>query len=265
MEPISSKGFLSEDNRKTNFYFKDGMLWERGIDGADNLWRTSLAYIAYGYPVLKEGMINCTRWIKPKQVQYYRTTYQHDNNVSRDQVTMFLAAMAIMGEDVKPYIKATKWKLSERHRLTLDMWLWMKALGGSKLARKLFFLIEIPLTKMNYVWNKSKFSKHIYPGYAAHLLAWQIYALNTHTNQSMTLGSTVVKIIDEDNYLVQLLLGYEVSPDKIKSVKPRTDFVWQRYKISTKSYLRPLTKEEAEYNALDVDVLNAIYHRERCK
>lgn len=265
MESISSKGFLQKDNGKTNFYFKDGMLWERGIDGADNLWRTSLAYIAWGDPALKDGMIKCTRWVKPNRIQYYRTTYHDDQDVSRDQVTMFLAAMAIMGEDVKPYIKATKWKLSERHTLTPDMWLWMKALGGSKIARKLFYLMEIPLTKLNYFWNKSKLSRHIYPGYAAHLLAWQMYALNHTSNHSMALSSTLLKIIDKDNYLVQLLLGYEVSADKINGVKPMTDFVWQRYKSSTKSHLRPLTSEEAEYNTLDVDVLNAIYNRERCK
>jgi len=253
--------FQLEDNGKTRFYFKDGMLWERSVDEGDNLWRTSLAYIAYGNPELKEGMLECTEWVDSNHVQYYRSTYKNDTTVSRDQVTMFLAAMAIRGEDVKPYIKATKWRLSKRYSLTLDMWLWMKALGGSKFAKKLFFLTEVPIVKAYRLWDKLNISKNKFPSYAVHLLAWQIYSLEDNSNLKENLGNTVAKMADDDNYLVQLLAGCDVDQSKIDSVVPMTDFVWQRYKETTRVDIRLLTEEEAEFNTLDMDVLNYIFNQ----
>jgi len=252
-----------EDNGKTRFYVKDGMFRERTIGAGDNLWRTSLAYIAYADPVLKEGMLGCTKWISPKHVQYYRSVNQDDNNVSRDQVTMFLASMAIRGEDVKPYIKATKWKLSKRYSLTLDMWLWMKALGGNKFAKKIFYLTEVPIVKIYQFWDKLKISKNRFPSYALHLLAWQLYALDNDFGSKNALGYTIVKMADDDNYLLQLLAGCDVDQSKIDSVIPMTDFIWQRYKESTKVELRPLTEEEAEFNTFDVDILKYIYLQNR--
>jgi len=255
--------FQLEDNGKTRFYFKDGMMWERTVDEGDNLWRTSLAYIAYGDSALKEGMLDCTKWISPDHVQYFRSTEQNDTTVSRDQVTMFLAAMAIRGEDVKPYIKATKWRLSKRYSLTLDMWLWMKALSGNKFAKKLFFLTEVPLVKAYQLWDKLNISKNKFPSYAVHLLAWQIYSLEDNSNLKDRLGYIVAKMADDDNYLVQLLTGHCVDSSKIENVIPMTDFVWQRYKKTTKVELRPLTDEEAEFNTLDVDVLNYIFNQSK--
>ncbi|MCD4682003.1 MAG: hypothetical protein K8R86_01860 [Bacteroidales bacterium] len=252
-----------EDNGRTRFYIKDGMMRERTVGTGDNLWRTSLAYIAYGDPVLKEGMLGCTKWITPDHVQFYRSVEQNDTTVSRDQITMFLAAMAVRGEDVKPYIKATKWKISKRYSLTLDMWLWMKAIAGNKFAKKLFFLTEVPLAKAYQLWDKLNISKKKFPSYAVHLLAWQIYSLQDNSGLKGTLGSIIVKMADDDNYLVQLLAGCEVDSSKIESVIPMTDFVWQRYKETTKVELRVLTKQEAEFNTLDVDVLNYIFSQSK--
>ena len=250
--------FSLEDNGKINFYFKDGMMWERTHDSGDNLWRTSLAYIAYGHPALKEGMMNCTRWIDKNHIRFYRSVEQTDENVSRDQITMFLVALALRGEDVKKYTKAIKWKLSKRYSLTPDMWLWLKALGGNKIARTLFYLIEIPIVKVYQLWNKSNISKNKFPAYAVHLLAWQIYALENNSNMKQTIGSAVVKMADKENYLIRLLCCHKVSKEEIEQVKPHTDFIWQRYRDDF--YLRELTEEEAEFNTLDVDVLKAIYY-----
>ena len=260
--PLSSVGqnndnFSLEDNGKIRFYFRDGMMWERTHDAGDNLWRTSLAYIAYGHPALKDGMLNCTRWINENHVQFYRSVEQTDENVSRDQITMFLIAMALRGEDVKIYTKAIKWKLSKRYSLTVDMWLWMKALGGSKIAKSLFYLIEAPIAKIYQLLNKSNISKNKFPSYAVHLLAWQNYALKSNSGFKDAINSAVVKMADKENYLIRLLSCYDVSREDIEQVKPHTDFIWQRYR--DESDLRELTEEEAEFNTLDVDVLNAIY------
>jgi hypothetical protein len=163
------------------------------------------------------------------------------------------------GEDVKKYIKATKWKLSKRFSLTIDMWLWMKALGGSKFAQKMFFVTQIPIAQIYHLWNKSGFSKKKFPAYASHLLAWQIYALNDGSKYQKSLGEIVSKLADEDNYLVRLLLDFPVSKEHVENVKPTTDFQWQRNKEEKAKYCRELTPEEAEFNTIDVDVLKVIF------
>ena len=262
--PIESKGFIPEDNGKTRYFFKDGMMWERGARAHDNLWRTSIAYIAYGDPKLKKGMLDCIKWETPDKIRYYRSTYQEDEDVSRDQVTMFLVAMALQGEDVKKYVKATKWRLSKRFTLTIDMWLWMQAISGNKLAGKLFNLIEMPVVKTYYLLNISNLTKRKFPAYAIHLLAWQLYAVDDESPMHSKICSMVNKMADDDNYLVKMLIGEQVSMEEINSVVPITDFQWQRGKHDTNLYLRPLTKDEAEYNLISIDILNAIYNQTHC-
>ena len=258
-DPKFALQLLLTDNGKTRFYFKDGMMRERTVGEGDNLWRTSLAYIAYRHPTLMEGMLDCLKWNEDGSIRYYRSTEKTDNDFSRDQLTMFLTAMSLSGEDVKKYVKATKWKLSRRFSLTVDMWLWMRALGGSKLARTLFYLIEIPIAKTYQLWNKSNLSKGKFPSYAVHLLAWQVYALNDPSNFNKSLGSIVTKMADNDNYLIKSLLDYPVSLEDVLSVKPETGFQWQRDKFDVNPIIRELTVEEAEFNTIDIDVLKAIY------
>jgi len=262
MAQENEKNYSLKDNGKTRFYFRDGMMWERGHDsGGDNLWRTSISYMAYNDPAFLEGMLACTKWIKKNHVQYYRTNYHNDTTVSRDQVTMFLVAMALSGEDVKKYVKATKWKLSKKYSLTIDMWLWMRALGGSKFAEKLFFVTQIPIAKVYQLWNKSNISKSKFPSYAVHLLAWQIYALQSNSKYEASLNRIVLSMAEDKNYLVRLLLDYPVTQEQINGVKPETGFQWQRDELDVGDHIRELTPEEGEYNTIDVDILKTIYLR----
>lgn len=247
------------DNGKTRFYVENGMMRERTHDSGDNLWRTSIAYIAYRDSALKDGMLSCTKWISPNHVQYYRSFEQTDMDVSRDQVIMFLSAMVLSGEDVSKYVKATKLRLSKRFTVSFTMWLWMKALAGNKFAQKMYFFIQIPKAKMYLLWNKSGISNFKFPAYANHLLAWQIYTLNDDSKYQKSLSDLVVKMADEDNYLIRLLLDLPVSKEEVKHVKPTTDFKWQRNKSERAKYCRELTPEEAEFNTIDVDVLKAIF------
>jgi hypothetical protein len=250
------------DNGKINFYFHNGMMRERNIDNGDNLWRTSLAYIAYGDEALYNGMLKCQLWKAKNHVQFFRSTEQEDNNVSRDQITMFLAALAVRGKDVKKHINGIKWKISQKYSLTYDMWLWMQALKGGKISKMQFFLVQIPIIRAASLWNRTNFSKEKYPAYAVHLLAWQIYSLQSNSRLKWKLASMVVRMADEDNLLVRLLLGYKISKEELESIYPQNDFVWQRYKNNTSAILRPLTEEEAEFNTLDIDVLNYIYNKQ---
>lgn len=259
--PIEIGPFQLKDNGKTRFYVENGMMRERTHDSGDNLWRTSIAYIAYTDSAMKDGMLRCTKWISPNHVQYYRSFEQTDMDVSRDQVIMFLSAMALSGEDVSKYIKATKLRLSKRFNVSVTMWLWMKALAGNKFAQKMYFFIQIPKAKMYLLWNKSGISNFKFPAYANHLLAWQIYTLNDDTKYQKSLSDLVMKMADEDNYLIRLLLDLPVSKEQVENVKPTTDFKWQRNKSERAKYCRELTPEEAEFNTIDVDILKAIFSK----
>lgn len=254
--PLSLK-----DNEKTRFYFHNWMMKERTIDNGDNLWRTSLAYIAYGHQTLLEGIKKCQQWSDEDHVQFYRSSEQDDNDVSRDQITMFLAALAVRGQPVKKYINAIKWKISKKYSLTIDMWLWMQALKGGKLRKMQFFMVQIPIIRAASLWNQTKLSKEKFPAYALHLLAWQIYSLKSSSRLKWKLASMVVRMADDDNLLIRLLLGYKISKEESEQIYPQNDFVWQRYKNDTSAVLRPLTDEEAEFNTLDIDVLNFIYNQ----
>ncbi|MCB0807297.1 MAG: hypothetical protein KDC05_15980 [Bacteroidales bacterium] len=260
----SLMGFLPDDNGKTYYYFSDGMMRDRTADNGDNLWRTSLAYIAYNHPDLREGMLRCLKWTGEDKVQFYRSVEQDKNDVSRDQITMFLAAMKYHGHDIKKIVKATPYKISDKYKLTPDMWLWMRAAAGSTLARRLFYMIEWPVVKVYQLWNKSNISKRKFPAYALHLLAWQLYVLDGNASIKRSIQNMVEDMGDEENYLVKLLSEQQVTEPQVDSVTPHTDFIWQRYRQTANVNLRPLTPEEAEFNTLDVDVLKAVFERECC-
>ena len=252
--------FLLEDNGKTRFYVENGMFRERTHDNGDNLWRTSLAYIAYQQPILLKGMLSCTRWEKKNKVRYFRSVEQDDETVSRDQLTMFLVAFAEGGGDVRKYVKATPWRISKKYTLTPDMWLWMRALGGNKIAKSLFYLVEIPIAKFYQLWNKRKKARGRFPSYALHLLAWQVYSLKETSNLDHTLKSIIIKMTPRENYLIRLLGDAGISQANVDRVVPKTDFQWQRDRYS-KAIIRPLTAEEAEYNTLDVDILQTMFYK----
>ncbi len=261
----SSKGILLVDNGKTYYYFENGMMRDRIADHGDNLWRTSLAYIAYGDTSLRNGMLQCAEWIDNDHVQFYRSVEYRENDVSRDQITMFLAAMVFNNQDVKKYAKGIKWKISNKYKLTLDMWLWIHAIAGNSLARRAFLLLEWPVVKVYQIWNKGNISKQKFPAYALHLLAWQMYVLDGNSGIQSNINLMIISMADEENLLVRLLAGDEIYGDQVDEIKPFTDFIWQRYRNNTNALLRELTPNEAEFNALDVDVLKSVFDRERIK
>ena len=56
---------FNPDNKKSFFFMKDNTLlvqnlsWSTGNGKADALWRTSLGFIAYGYYLLRDGILSC--------------------------------------------------------------------------------------------------------------------------------------------------------------------------------------------------------------
>ena len=107
----------------------------------DALWRTGLSYIAYKKPVLKEGILSCYRkydMIDKKGKYFYQAMrcagrYREDD-VSRDQTVMSLAALAINGdmEEFKEIGLHLPYRLSRRFKMGPTMWLWIRAVATKK-------------------------------------------------------------------------------------------------------------------------------------
>jgi hypothetical protein len=132
----------------------------------DTLFRSGLAYIAYGDEDIKQGILNCFRpYIIGEDRNPERTKYQAsrasnrfgEDDVSRDQIILALTALEFNGdiEEVKEIANKLSFRVSKRFLMTPTMWFWVKYLGIRKKGWKNAFAfmqtlehsINIPLTK----------------------------------------------------------------------------------------------------------------------
>lgn len=132
----------------------------------DSLWRSGLAYIAYGDKDIKQGILSCFRpYIIGEDRDRSKTKYQAsrasnrfgEDDVSRDQVILALSSLEFNGntEEVMEICNRLPFRLSRRFLMTPTMWFWVKYLGTRKQGWKNAFafmqtlehLIQIPLTK----------------------------------------------------------------------------------------------------------------------
>lgn len=132
----------------------------------DTLWRSGLAYIAYGDQDIKQGIIDCFRpYIIGEQRDQSKYQYQAsrasnrfgEDDVSRDQIIMALTSLEFNGdiEEVKEIASNLSFRLSRRFLMTPTMWFWVKYLATRKRAWKNAFAfmltlehsINIPVTK----------------------------------------------------------------------------------------------------------------------
>ena len=190
----------------------------------DALWRTGLAYITWGDQRMKEGILECYRpfgenhHFKKKKYQASRHTGRYgEDDVSRDQVLMSLAALKVNGNHVELDEIASNlpYRLSRKFKMTIDMWAWVQTLTINQKNLKLnvnicclIQLIEKSIafglnkiiakicgfkrnqiknndysSKVHYdlrhTWNKfqNTIAKAYYPGFAFHLACWQYYTL----------------------------------------------------------------------------------------
>lgn len=133
----------------------------------DTLFRSGLAYIAYGDEDIKQGILNCFRpYIIGEERDLSKTKYQAsrasnrfgEDDVSRDQIILALAALEYNGdiEEVKEITNRLPFRVSKRFLMTPTMWFWVKYLGTREQKWKNAFafmqtlehLIQIPMTKV---------------------------------------------------------------------------------------------------------------------
>lgn len=250
-------GYNSTVGLTTWRYVENNMMKETGRDSGNDLWRTSLAYIAYpGNEELLAGIKSCfEEYIVDNKsyIQGHRYPCGGAEDFSRDQLTAAITALYLNMDliHVKSIVDNIRWKISEKFSLTLDMWFWLKSLANySKFYSVLFHLSSIFIMLPSLLWNKHK-KRWVFPKYAYHLFCWQLF-----TSPSTILKPLLVKIarigLERDNLLLRILLNGWFAGDPVENYKPRIGWAWQDATVN-----RELNVFEADYNAIDKDILKS--------
>ena len=226
---VAKKFFCTEDKMMYEHAWewakKEG---SRNIGEGDALWRTGLAYITWKDPEMKEGILNCYRkfggnyHFKKPMYQASRATGRYgEDDVSRDQVLMSLAALHVNGDyvDLEEIASKLPYKLSRKFNMTPDMWAWVKTFTNTKHKRfytNLSFFLQIIeklvafglnriialicgfkrnkvknnkyTSRVHYdlkeKWNRFQLSasRAYYQGFAFHLACWQYYTFPKEHN-----------------------------------------------------------------------------------
>lgn len=117
----------------------------------DALIRTARAYLAYGDPILKEGILSCYQLEKDGHYQACRCFPDiGKEDVSRDQTIGSLSALFIRGDlgDFKRIGPKLRWKLSKRYSQGLGMWLWLRRWWT------IYGIVEFFSIIFGVLWNK---------------------------------------------------------------------------------------------------------------
>lgn len=133
---------FNSKNKETHRYIDHEMMMEKSEwDGGDNgkgdaMWRTAIAYIAYGEPRLKTAIIKCFRKFTMinKKGYFYQASrawnrYREDD-VSRDQVFLALTSLKFNGEAaaLKEITDHLPKRLSRRFKMSFVGKLWIKSM-----------------------------------------------------------------------------------------------------------------------------------------
>ena len=282
---VKSKAWLDDD--KT-----------RGGIG-DGLWRTSIGYMAYGDPDLLDGIKGCVRkydLINYKNKYWYQFARGinrfSEDDVSRDQIIMALSSLKFneKTEYLHEVVSHLPYKISRRFNMTPAMWFWVKGIDIHNKHQTLFnflfqlmliieLLLQYPISKFfrflsgfnreNVLIEDKEKKKTLlykvydiieYPGYATHLDGWLFYSVNKIKIISYILKKLLTWEIEDNNYLLQLLIGNLVKFDDINNYQPREEWRWSG-KFNGDYNFPILHGDLGKYNTLDKDILWALYKK----
>ena len=142
---------------------KEGAL---NVGEGDALWRTALAYITWKEPLMKEGILECYRYIpaghhfkKPFYQAMRHTGRYGEDDVSRDQVLMSLAALHVNNNlhELDELSKNLPYKLSRKFNMTPDMFAWIRTFQfktNKKFWTNIFCLAQIAEKSIALTLNK---------------------------------------------------------------------------------------------------------------
>jgi hypothetical protein len=295
-----------------NFYVDDHNMmlarspdWAKVKDGGagDSIGRTFLAYLTYEDDRFLEGIKNC--WDKTERKgwlrrllfgKYYYQGYRHpvsdrDHGLSRDHTLYTILAYKHAGysdEYMKEFVKHLRYKISDTHRFSINLWLWVRVVAGMKIYTPLYYIAEYFALFFALLGNviTEKFAKFgeeshqddfikmqnddktkrtkiltsfYYPVYAVHQAAYQNRLLKD-SFLKRGLQKLLLKMTPRYNYAIQLLLDQEVSGEDVYSYKSMAGWRWtailNTYRNNRDIYI--YTKN-IDYNVLDVDYIQKLY------
>jgi hypothetical protein len=265
----------------------------------DCIGRTLDAYFAYDYEPFVNAVKNCYEIKYDKKgmyVQGYRhPSYKGDeyNDLSRDHILNTLILMKESNNHVflKFLSENLRWKISDRYKFTIDLWLWMKGIAGNKWAMFAYYLIAVPMMFLTTLLNllifklggfgkevhqdkfiavsKEKLSKKQlflrglkFPIYTLFQLAFMMYV------SPDSLGKRLIKKIclwqiDEQNFLLRLMFGGTVKSEDIYSYKSMRGWRWSTYlnDLNDRDLYVITDPKQLKANVLDVDLLIKMYKK----
>lgn len=278
----------------------------------DAIGRTFLSYYLYGDEKFIEGIESC--WVRIERkgrlkrflfgkyyYQGYRYPTQDNRGLSRDHLTYSILAFKYSGysnKELKEFVKHLRFRISDLTLFTPDLWVWARAICGSKFYTWLFYTFEIPTMWVSKWWNRiiyaiapfedevkqedfvlvpnnlkpkrlDKLSDMLYPAYALHILSWQLYLL-PDSKRKRKLQRICLGIVTKYNYVIKMLLGDKESftKEEVWEFKAMFGGRWT-------GYLQPWLNDRdmriiedenlIKHNSLDVDYVRKLYNTVTCK
>ncbi len=260
----------------------------------DALQRTSYGYIIQKKDYMLQSILDCFELnSKNEIIKLYRQADHKDggHTTSRDAVIMALSALFINNDRniLNNILKSLKIKLSKKFNMSIPMYFWVKNLKDNKqsyLNSVIFNFFSIFENFFSILFNKildnflefkkidnvkeqnqpnfEGFKKYLYiayqPDYAHHLQVQQ-----TGTSKDNFLKKINQKILlsytEKNNFILRYLLNDKtLTIDEINNYIynqyiPTNDVLAQRRFDGTSNiYLRELTRDEAEYNDININI-----------
>lgn len=283
----------------------------------DSIGRSFIAYFWTGDPRFLDGIANC--WVEKRRkswlgrklfgetyYQGYRHPYYAQNpdeqpvGLSRDHTVYTLLAFKYAGysdEFMKDFVKKLRFRISPFALMTINLWLWARALAGMKGWGILYYPIEWITQQASSLWNRFmywysgfgpeksqdefmiipnsmkpkrmvKISSKFYPVYALHIQAWQIKLLKNKWWKK-ALRKSLWKITPRHNYVIKLLLGHPDRPTKeqVDKYKSMTGGRWTGILnpwMNDRDMKIIKDPKRLEFNVQDVEYLRKLYYTVSC-
>jgi len=303
-EAENTQWFVDQENKM--MLAKDPAWNPDGNNGfGDAIGRNFVTYVCYKDKRFIEGIKKC--WVKVKQkglmrlfrkwkYQGYRYPHRYENEVgiSRDHTLYTVLAYKYSGmpdKELNKFVKRISFKLSKAALQTIDMWLWMRVISGSKFWKPLFYLMSWCELAFTASWEKliekiyklgpevhqddfhhmqngdkpkriQRAIKLYYPTYALIIGAWKIKML-PDGKWKKKLQKQALRLVPKHNYLIQILLDSPNMPtqeiiDGYEPMNSRWGGILNVWK-NDRDLQKIIDPVRLEYNVMDVDYLKVVW------
>jgi len=305
-EATDSYWFVDQENKMMLF---QNPIWK--IDGdngrGDAIGRSAEAFFVYGDYRFIEGIESCWEKVYNKGIRrlfkkYYYQGYRYPQRfegevgLSRDHLFNTVLAYKIAGKNEKEiwkFVKHLRWRISDFAIMTPDLWLWLRAASGRKIAKWLSPRVSYYTMKMTAWWQKriqkkikigpdfeenqdtfhhiqneakpehvKKKCKLLYPVYALQQQAWQSRFYEGEYKKKIQ--DVIYSITPTYNYVIKLLVDHPegISEEDIMSYKSMKGGRWtgvMNIWWNDRALEINTNADQLKYNVQDVDYLRKLW------